>query len=298
MRWVLEKLTGIAQGRRLPMIAQKTFMSWASKKRLNRPRKSGGRKVLYFVDQYVNWHNPLVGRALVEVLQHHRIDVFVPPNQTTAYMAKIAMGDVQKARKLIAPTIRMLADAVRQGYEIVTTEPSAALCLKHEYLNLIDSEDSRLVAAHTWDAGRYLWNMHQANELELDFHPLVMSTMYHLPCHLRAIDPEQPGRNLLKLIPGMNVMDAESGCSGMAGTYGLKRQNYRTSLRIGWGLISKMQQTTAQVGSTECSSCKLQMEQGVDKPTIHPIAMLAYAYGKLPEIKSWLDRRNEGLVVL
>ena len=96
----------------------------------------------------------------------------------------------------------------------------------------------------------------------------------------------------------MQVLEADAGCSGMAGTYGLKGKNYRSSLRIGWGLITKMQSTSAQFGTTECSSCKLQMEQGVDKPTLHPIAMLAYAYGKLPEVKSWLDRRNEGLTVL
>ncbi len=297
-RWVLQRMTGIAQGRRLPMIAKQTFFNWAARKRLTRPKRSGGRKVLYFVDQYANWHNPLVGKALVEVLHHHRVDVYVPTNQTPTWMAKIAMGDIERARKLAAPTIRMLAEAVRQGYEIVTTEPSAALCLKHEYRNLIDNEDSRLVSEHTWDAGRYLWNMHQNNELELDFQPVTLSTVYHLPCHLRAIDPDQPGRNLMKLIPALQVLEADAGCSGMAGTYGLKGENYRTSLRIGWGLISKMQSTTAQFGTTECASCKLQMEQGVDKPTLHPIVILAYAYGKLPEAKQWIDHRNDGLLVL
>jgi len=83
----------------------------------------------------------------------------------------------------------------------------------------------------------------------------------------------------------------------MAGVYGLKRETYRTSLRVGWGLISNMQQTKAQIGSTECASCKLQMEQGVDKPTIPPIALLAYAYGRLPEVKSWIQSRHDGLSV-
>jgi FAD/FMN-containing dehydrogenase/Fe-S oxidoreductase len=298
MRWLLERFTGIAQGRRLPTLAKQTFLAWAAKKRLTRPKRSGGRKVLYFVDQYANWHNPLVGRALVEILHHHRVDVYVPLNQSPTWMTKIAMGDVERVRKLSAPTLRSLAESVRQGYEIVTTEPSAALFLKHEYLNLVDDEDSRLVARHTWDAGRYLWNMHQSNELELDFHPLTMSTIYHLPCHLRAIDADQPGRNLMRLIPGLQVLDAEAGCSGMAGTYGLRLENYRTSLRIGWPLISKMQSTASQFGTTECTSCKLQMEQGTDKPTVHPIALLAFAYGKLPEVRLWLERRNEGLTVL
>jgi len=297
-RWLLEKTTGISQGRRLPRVSRQSFTSWAAKKRLNRPKRSGGRKVLYFVDQYANLHNPIVGRALTAVLEHQQVDVYVPSNQLPAWMTKISMGDIERTRKLLIPTIRSLAESVRQGYEIVTTEPSAALCLKHEYLNLIDNEDSRLVAAHTWDAGRYLWNMHQNNELELDFQPVNMSTMYHLPCHLRAIDSEQPGSNLLKLIPGMTVLEANAGCSGMAGTYGLKQENYRKSLRIGWPLISTMQQTQAQFGSTECSTCKLQMEQGTDKPTLHPIAILAYAYGQLPEVKTWMDQRNQGLSVL
>ncbi len=121
--------------------------------------------------------------------------------------------------------------------------------------------------------------------------------LYHQPCHLRVTDPEQPGLQLLRLIPGLNVQTADAGCSGMAGTFGLRSENYRLSLRIGWGLISKMQQTSAQVGCTECTACKLQMEQGVDKPTIHPIALLAHAYGLLPEVGQWMKRRNEGLTV-
>jgi Fe-S oxidoreductase len=154
-----------------------------------------------------------------------------------------------------------------------------------------------LVAANTQEAGQYLWALHSSNQLELDFRPLTMSIMYHTPCHLRALDPDHSGLRLLSLIPGLTVLHADRGCSGMAGTYGLKRQNYRTSLRVGWGLIGSMKETYAQVGSTECSSCKLQMEQGVDKPTIHPIALMAYAYGRLPEIRNWIQSRNEGLTV-
>jgi Fe-S oxidoreductase len=83
----------------------------------------------------------------------------------------------------------------------------------------------------------------------------------------------------------------------MAGTYGLQRKNYRTSLRIGRGLINTMKETTAQLGATECTSCKLQMEQGTTKPTVHPVALLAYAYGRMPQLAAWFTSRNEGLIV-
>lgn len=296
-RWIFEKTTGIALGRRLPQISRQSFVKWAARNRLNRSNRSSGRKVLYLVDQYANWHNPLIAKALVQVMQHQKVEVYVPSWQTVTWMTKIALGDIERVRKLIAPQMRQLAEAVRQGYTIVTTEPTAALCLNHEYPLLLDNEDTRLVAQHTREAGQYLWDMHTCNELELDFRPLTMTVMYHTPCHLRAIDPNYSGMQLLSLIPGLTVLHADSGCSGMAGTYGLKRQHYRTSIRVGWGLIRTMKETVAQVGSTECASCKLQMEKGVDKPTIHPIALMAYAYGRLPEIKSWIQSRNEGLTV-
>ena len=297
MRWLLEKSTGIAQGRRLPRFARQSFMRWASRNRLTRPNRAGGKKVLYLVDQYANWNNPLLGMSFVSVMQHQKVEVYVPAWQTVTWMARLTMGDAEKVRKLIGPQVRQLAEAVRQGYEIVSTEPTAILCLKHEYLQLLDNEDAKLVAKHSWEAGQYLWLLHEQNELELDFKPLSTSVLYHTPCHLKALDSKHTGLRLLDLIPGVTVQDANAGCSGMAGTYGMKQRNYRTSLRVGWNLISTMQGTPAQIGSTECAACKLQMEQGTDKPTVHPIALMAYAYGKMPEVRNWIERRNEGLSV-
>jgi Fe-S oxidoreductase len=83
----------------------------------------------------------------------------------------------------------------------------------------------------------------------------------------------------------------------MAGTFGLKRANYRASLRAGWGLISAMRDPAVQFGTTECSACKIQMEQGTTKPTIHPLKILALAYGVMPEIEELLSAKSEELTV-
>ncbi|MEZ6149073.1 MAG: anaerobic glycerol-3-phosphate dehydrogenase subunit C [Pirellulaceae bacterium] len=297
MRWLLEKSFGIAGGRKLPKVARRTFLRWAAREKLNRIERAPGRKVLFFVDQYVNWHNPLLGRALVEVLRHQKVELYIPTAQTPSYMAMIAAGDVERARKLVRTNISLLAEAVRQGYTIVTTEPSAALCLQQEYRHLFESEETELIAAHTYEACSYLWKMHTRNELELDFRPVSMSVMYHEPCHSRIMDSNQPALNLLRLVPGLQVQTADAGCSGMAGTFGLQRKNYRTSLRIGWPLVSTMKGTSAQFGTTECTSCKLQMEQATTKPTVHPIAILAYAYGHMPQFGAWFSSRTEGTVV-
>jgi Fe-S oxidoreductase len=68
----------------------------------------------------------------------------------------------------------------------------------------------------------------------------------------------------------------------MAGTFGLSRENYRSSLRVGLGLVTAMRGGGIEAGATECSACRLQMEQGTSKPAVHPVKLLAKSYGLLP----------------
>ena len=297
MRWILEKTVGIAQGRKLPRIASSSFMRRAEKLRLTKPTRRTGGKVLYFVDLYANWYDPQLAEAFVAIMQHHGISVFVPPNQQASGMARISLGDVERARKIAAKNVRLLAESVRQGYEIVATEPSAVLALTHEYRNLLDDDDVQLVAESTTEACTYLWRMHEAGKLELDFRPVNLTLGYHTPCHLKALEVGTPGERLLRLVPGLSVRHIERGCSGMAGTYGLKRVNYRSSLRAGWGLIRALRDPSIDLGTTECSACKMQMEQGTAKPTIHPLKILALAYGLMPEIDKLLTTRSQELTV-
>jgi len=209
----------------------------------------------------------------------------------------ISAGDLVGARRVAKENVAILAEAVRQGYHVVTSEPSAALCLSYEYQRILDDDDTRLVAGNTSDACAYLWQMHQSGQLELDLRPLSYVCGYHLPCHQRAMNKESPGEKLLRLIPGLSVRRIERGCSGMAGLHGLKRENYRASLRAGWGLITSLRDPALQFGATECATCKLQMEQGTFKPTLHPLKLLALAYNLMPQIASLLGKHGEGLVV-
>jgi FAD/FMN-containing dehydrogenase/Fe-S oxidoreductase len=297
LRWVLERTLGIAQRRKLPRLAKRTFMRIAHRRRLTRAKDSGRRKVVYFVDVYANWFDTELAEATVAVLRHNGVSVYVHPGQRPSGLARIAMGDVERARRDAATNASRLAEAVRQGYEIVTSEPSAALCLKREYPNLLGDDDSKLVAEHTSDVCDYLWKMHRSGELELDLKPQSITAGYHLPCHVRALTPESPGEQLLRLIPGITVERIDGGCSGMAGTFGLKAENFRNSLRAGFGMISALRNPRIAVGATECSACKMQMEQGATKPTIHPIKLLALAYGLMPELSRLLNAPSEELYV-
>lgn len=297
VRWVMEKLFGIAHGRKLPVLAKRTFLRWSHRRRLTQPPQKGGPKVLYFVDIYANWYDTQLGEALVNILEHNNIAVYVPPEQLQSGMTAVTLGALHIARKLARRNVRLLAEAVRQGYHIVTTEPAAAVCLTQEYPNLLDHDDARLVAANTSEACSYLWKLHQAGQLALNFKPLNLVLAYHEPCHSRTLHADAAGLNLLRLIPGLMATQLEQGCSGMAGTYGLRQKNFRNSIRAGWGLIAAMRDPAWQIGTTECSACKMQMEQGTTNPTIHPLKLLALSYGLMPEVANLLTARSGELTV-
>ncbi len=285
MRWLLDKFVGIAQGRKLPLLARRSFLQHAAMRRLHLPIRTSAEKVVYFVDTYANHFDTQLGDAFVAVMRHNGVSVFVRQDQAQAGMPMIAAGAIDLAREVAVRNVAALAESVRQGYTIVATEPSAVLALTHEYPLLLDNdEDALAVAQHTQEACHYLWQMHHRGRLKLNFQPQRLSVGYHVPCHLRALGVGAPAENLLRLVPGVKVHRIEKGCSGMAGLWGIKRENYRASLRAGLELISTVRDGPFQIGTTECSTCKMQMEQGSEKPTIHPIKLLALAYGLMPEI--------------
>jgi Fe-S oxidoreductase len=296
-RWLMERTTGIAHGRKLPRFARQTFLHRAARRRLTRPARAAGTKVVFFVDTYANYFDVELAEAVVAVLEHNSVAVHIDPNLRSSAMTLIAAGSLERARQVASAQVERLAEAIRRGYGIVASEPSATLCLTREYPQLLGDDDSRLVAEHTRDAGHYLWQLHQRGRLRLDFQHQAYELAYHAPCHLLALDVGTPGENLLRLIPGLTVRRIEEGCSGMAGTFGLKRQNYRSSLRAGWGLISALRDSTALAGTTECCTCKFQMEQATSKPTVHPLKILALAYGRMPQIVQRLATPGEELVV-
>ena len=78
MRWLMEKTLGIAQGRKLPRVASRSFLRRAARRRLTRPARRSGQKVLYFVDVYANYFDPQLAEALVAVLEHNGVAVYVP----------------------------------------------------------------------------------------------------------------------------------------------------------------------------------------------------------------------------
>jgi Fe-S oxidoreductase len=240
--------------------------------------------VAYFADVYASYVDPLIGAATVAVLQHNGVDVHVPPGQSGCGMSALAQGDLDNARELAEHNVRVLAEAARAGYTIVCSEPTAALMLSRDNLDLLESDDAALIARQTVELTTYLWRLHVDGRLRTDFQRLDLALGHHVPCHLKALGEMPAGPRLLALIPGVRVQTLDLSCSGMAGTYGLGVDHYETSLEAGKPMLDELKRPRVLFGSTECGSCRMQMEDASGKRTLHPVQYLALAYGLLPEI--------------
>jgi FAD/FMN-containing dehydrogenase/Fe-S oxidoreductase len=296
-RWLMEKLLRISRYRKLPPFARRTFLRQVKRTASLRDLVGGGKRpVVYFVDHFANYHDPDLGRAFLEIMRHHGIPVYVPPGQTATGMAMVTAGDLDSAREMAERNVRELAELAREGLPIVCTEPAAVVCLTQDYPLLLNHPDVETVASRVIEAGAFLKQMKVEGRLRTDFQTVNVTAGYHTPCHIRALKQGTPFADLLADIPGVTLRRIEEGCSGMAGAFGLTAANFETSLQIGKGLIERMQRDDILIGTTECGSCKLQMEQGTTRPTIHPLKILALAYGLMPELKRLLRPNKRRLM--
>lgn len=294
IRWILEKLFGLSARRRLPPLASRPFLESARRRGWCRPlhlqtRTGDLPPIAFFVDTFANYYDPSLAEAGVAVLRHQRLDVYVPAGQRGCGMTALALGDLDTCRERARHHLRLLADLARAGYLIVCAEPTAALMFRHDYPDLVDDAEARLLAERTVELTAFLADLHVQGRLRTDFQPLPLHLGYHIPCHLKALGRPPATPVLLRLIPGMQLTILDLSCSGMAGTFGLRAAHYADSLAAGQPMLQALAQPHIQFGVTECSACRLQMEDVTGKRTLHPVQYLALAYGLLPEIRRRLE---------
>ncbi|MHC4657008.1 MAG: heterodisulfide reductase-related iron-sulfur binding cluster, partial [Planctomycetota bacterium] len=234
-------------------------------------------KVAYFVDTYANNNDHELGFAVLEVLRANGINVILP-EQRPAPLPAIVYGDVKRARKDLSFNAGYLAKAVRDGYKIICSEPSAALCLKAELRHFVSGPDIKLISENTYELMNYLLNLYAKDKIKPATKPIAEEYVYHLPCHLCAVGNGTASIKLLQELCGVNVVDLQAGCCGLAGTFGMQKKNYELSSQIAEGLKEALEKTPTKYVLTECAACKMQIEHISDKIVRHPIKLLAEAY--------------------
>jgi Fe-S oxidoreductase len=277
-KWLLEKTAGIDKHRDMPGFRRSSFLKAGCKYLAAcEPIENPVDKVAYFVDTYANNNDHELGFAVLEVLRANDIEVILP-QQRPAPLPAIVYGDIKRARKDLSFNVKHLAKAVRDGYKIICSEPSAVLCLKTELRHFVSGPDIKLISENTYELMNYLSALLSENKLKPSKKPISEEYAYHLPCHLCAVGNGTASIKLLQELCGASVVDLKAGCCGLAGTFGMQKKNYELSSKISAGLKEALEKTKIQYVLTECAACKMQIEHISEKIVRHPIKVIAEAY--------------------
>jgi FAD/FMN-containing dehydrogenase/Fe-S oxidoreductase len=286
-KWVLEKATGIDRRRSMPRFDRGSFLKVGREYLEGRgPVAEPVDKVAYFVDTYANFNDHELGFAVIDVLYHNGVEVILP-EQRPAPLPAIVYGDIRTARDDLSYSVAHLAEAVRQGYKIVCSEPSAALCLREELRHYVAGDDALLVAQNTSELMNYLSVLRRQGKLQAPIDPVTKKFVYHLPCHLCAVGEDTVTLELLQEHFQIDVADLQAGCCGLSGTFGMQRKNYELAAQISESLrnaLNKACRDASLEGDpcdvlTECAACKMQIEHLAPARTSHPIKLIARSYG-------------------
>jgi glycerol-3-phosphate dehydrogenase subunit C len=282
-RIALEKTLGVHRDRLLPTYASETFFSWwerrggATRPAPGSASAAGKERVVLFATCSLNYNAPEVARAAVAVLEKNGCEVAVPA-QRCCGMPYLESGDVDSARECRLANIASLLPFVRAGYAIVVPGPTCSLTLRKEYPLLAHDEEGRHVADSTVDLCEYLMRRHAEGKLALDFARSPGKILYQVPCHLKVQDIGFKSRDLLKLIPGAEVVTVEK-CTGHDGTWSMKKEYFPLSMEIGKPVFREVAERRPDTIATDCPLAGIQIRQGTGRTAKHPVVILAEAYG-------------------
>jgi glycerol-3-phosphate dehydrogenase subunit C len=245
----------------------------------SQPLDAAKPRVAYFVDTFAEYNRPEIAISALKLLERCGVGVVIPPQKSSG-MPYFSYGGLRKLRKIAEFNVKSMLPHVRNGCEVVTTEPTAAYCFKQIYPKLLGTEESKLVAEHTCELCEYLANRTRLRE---EVTPTFsFKAGFHISCHQRAMSGGSATVDLMKAI-GIDAQIIETGtCCGMGGTVGLKKGvfGYELSNEVGKPLFELFTKENPAICLTESSVCTLQLEQGTKMNFEHPVILLAKALRK------------------
>ncbi len=284
-RWLNEKFIGVARQRRLPRFAQQTFRRIASRQ-INRrvisnPQSSDTslNPVVLFVDTFTEYNHPEVGVAALQVLTAAGFDVEIVEQQGCCGRPLISKGLLAQARTQARKNIAALAHYAQRGIPIVGLEPACLLTLRDEYLSLHPNDSAaQAVAEQSVMIEEFLATHVENIDLKAAWKADRRKVLVHGHCYQKALVGTEPLLAMLRL-PGWEVEEIESGCCGMAGSWGYEAEHYVVSRNVGEDrLFPAVRSAGAETYIAAAgTSCRDQISHFTDRQAVHPIVLLADA---------------------
>ena len=276
---LLERLGGIDGRRDLPPFASQTFVQWFRSRRGSPATASTRGQVVLLADTFTNYNHPHLGVAATKVLEKLGYQVVVPPTRCCG-RPMLSKGMMDKARRNAQHNVEAVLPYIDRGAKLVGIEPSCILSFRDDYVDLVDpTTGSRRVAENTMLVEEFFLYATEGPGQNVAFSKEPGAVMFHGHCHQKALVGTGPAVDALRSIPGCEVQEIDSGCCGMAGSFGFEREHFETSMDI--GEMALFPAIRSQPGEptivSEGVSCRQQIRDGTGRNAKHLVEVLAEA---------------------
>ncbi|HEX7048928.1 MAG TPA: FAD-linked oxidase C-terminal domain-containing protein [Longimicrobiales bacterium] len=273
----VKRMLGLAGERELPAFARQTFRAWWWRRggRGVSPRPDGAGRVVLWPDTFNNHFSPQTARAAVAVLEAAGLEVEVPVQPLCCGRPLYDYGMLDQAKRRLGEILEALRPAVRAGVPVVGLEPSCVAVFRDELGNLLpNDEDARRLGRQVFTLGEFLEQMRGSR----DFPRLRGRALLHGHCHQKALIGMQPDERVLSDL-GLDVATLDSGCCGLAGSFGYEAAHYDVSMRAGERVLLPAVRDASPNTFIVADgfSCRTQIEHATPRRALHLAEVLALA---------------------
>jgi Fe-S oxidoreductase len=269
----IQKWAGITPFRELPPTANQRFSSWIKQREMKHADKS----VVLFNDTFTEFNQPEIGIAAVAVLEKLGYQVIIPSWSCCGRPA-MSKGMLYEAKEMAYIIVQKLIPFANQGLPIIGLEPSCILTLKDDYLSLLgsDSKEAEAIARASITFDEFVAKHLVDGLLPISLKAIDKSIKLHGHCHQKSLVGMKPTLNVLRAIPGSIVSEIDSGCCGMAGSFGYEREHFEISMNIGeLHLFPAIRENPNAMLVANGISCRSQINQGTNREARHLAEVLA-----------------------
>ncbi|AKT51571.1 FAD-binding and (Fe-S)-binding domain-containing protein [Arsenicicoccus sp. oral taxon 190] len=266
------RAAGVDPRRSLPRFAEQTFRGWFAEHGVDASADgSPGKPVVLFVDSFVEHFSPQVGIDAVTVLRAAGYTPIVTGRQVCCGLTWISTGQLDSARRILTKAVRELDPYVVQGIPIVGLEPSCTAALRHDAVDLLQTDAARRVAGGVVTLAELLaadetWTPPDLTGVEVVAQP---------HCHHASILGWSADAQLLDRA-GADVTRL-GGCCGLAGNFGVEQGHYEVSVAVAEQqlLPAIRSMSPGAVLLADGFSCRTQADDLADQEGVHLATLLA-----------------------
>lgn len=267
---------GVAKERTVPKLAKSTLKKWFKKQPITKHKKT----VYLFCDEFTNFYDVEIGKDAYHLLDKLGYNLKIV-NHEESGRSYISKGFLKQAKNICNLNVAIFKDIITEKTPLIGIEPSAILTFRDEYVRLADDKKSaEKIAKNVFTFEEFL-----AKELEnknFDINLFTKETKVlkiHGHCHQKALSGTHASFQILNIPKNYNVTIINSGCCGMAGSFGYEKEHYNISMQVGEDtLFPKIRNTPKETEIVAAgTSCRHQIYDGTKRIAKHPITILKEA---------------------